>query len=80
MGPPAHFAVNEASVLQGLDVLRGRSERHIEGLCELAYGFLSIGKLAQHPPARDIAKGVKNGIELSGAIFNHTVECMAAWG
>jgi hypothetical protein len=45
-------------------VLRGGRERNSEGFRKLAYRSLATGELAKHPPARGVAEGVKDGIQL----------------
>ena len=64
MGAAAHLATDQPGVLQRLDVLRGGRERDREGFRKLAYRSLAAGKLAKHPPARGVAEGVKDGIQL----------------
>ena len=64
MGAPAHLATDQPGVLQRLDVLRGRRERHGEGLGELADRSLAAGEFAQHAPARGVAERVKDGVQL----------------
>ena len=64
MGAPAHLATDQPGILQRLDVLRGGRERDIEGFRKLAYGSLALGELEKHPPARGVAEGVKDGIQL----------------
>src|SRR5262245_61471467 len=64
MRAAAHLAPEQPGVLQHLDVLRGRRERDREGGCQLADRTRTLGEVAQHLPARGVAKGMKNGIEL----------------
>jgi hypothetical protein len=66
--------MDQPRILECLDVLRGCRERHIEWLGKLTDRSLSLGQLAQHPSARGIAKGVEDGVEMDGAMFNHKVE------
>jgi hypothetical protein len=54
-------------------VLGGRRERHRERLSEFADRPFALGEFPKHAPARGIAKGVKDGIELR-YLFNHVVE------
>src|SRR5438445_10854352 len=60
MSAPAHFATDQSGVLQSLDVLRGRGERHREGLSKLAYRSFTAGQFAKHPPARAVTQGMKD--------------------
>ena len=64
MGASAHLTLDQSGAFQDLDVLRGRRERHGEGLCELADGSLAGGELDQHAPARRVAERMKDGSEL----------------
>ena len=64
MGAAAHLATDQPGVLQRLDVLGGGCERDGEGLRKLADRPLAAGELAKHPPARGVAEGVKDGIQL----------------
>ena len=64
MGAAAHLATDQPGVLQRLDVLRGGRERDSEGFRKLAYRSLATGEFAKHPPARGVAEGVKDGIQL----------------
>ena len=64
MGPATHFATDQPRVLQRLDVLRGRRERHGEGFRKLADRSLAAGEFAKHLPAGGVAEGVKDGVEL----------------
>ena len=64
MGAPAHLAADQPGPLQRLDVLGGGGERDRERLCELPDGPLAIGEVAQHAPARGIAEGVEDGIQV----------------
>jgi hypothetical protein len=45
-------------------MLRGGGERHREGFSKLAYRSLTADQFAKHPPARSVAEGVKDGIQL----------------
>ena len=64
MGAAAHLAADQAGILQRLDVLGGGRERDREGLGKLADRALAVGELAQHPPARGVAEGVEDGVQL----------------
>ena len=64
MGAAAHLAADQPGVLQRLDVLRGGRERDREGFRKLAHRSLATGEVAQHLPARGVAEGMKDGIEL----------------
>ena len=64
MGAAAHLATDQPGVLQRLDVLRGGRERDRERLRKLAHRSLAVGEFAKHPPARGVAEGVKDGIQL----------------
>ena len=75
MSAPAHLSANQSGVLQRLDMLRGRRQRNLEGLGELADRPLPAGECVKHAPARRIAQGVKDGIQLGRLKFNHGVEC-----
>ena len=79
MGAAAHLATDQPGVLQRLDVLRGGRERDSEGFRKLAYRSLATGEFAKHPPARGVAEGVKDGIQLRRLQFNHTVEYKCAF-
>src|SRR6202171_5607210 len=59
-----HLAAGQTGALASLDVLRRRRERDGERLGKLADGAFAAGELAEHLPARGVAEGVKNGIEL----------------
>ena len=74
MRAAAHLAADQSGALQRLDVFRGGGERHGEGFGKLADRPLAAGEFAQHPPARGVAKGVKDGSELGRLKFNHVVE------
>jgi hypothetical protein len=74
MGAAAHLATDHPGVLQRLDVLRGGRERNSEGFRKLAYRALAKGEFAKHPPARGVAEGAKDGIQLRCLWFNHVVE------
>jgi hypothetical protein len=58
--------MDEPGVLQRPDVLRGGGKRDREGLRKLSDRPLAADEFAQHPAARGIAKGMKDGIELRG--------------
>jgi hypothetical protein len=45
-------------------VLRGGRERDSEGFRKLSYRSLATGEIAKHSPARGVAEGVKDGIQL----------------
>jgi hypothetical protein len=45
-------------------VLRGGGKRDSEGFGKLPYRSLATGEFAKHPPARGVAEGVKDGIQL----------------
>src|SRR6185437_1921280 len=60
VGPPAHLALDQACALEDLDVLRGRGQRHGEGLGELPDRALAGGEFAQHAPSRRVAQRVKD--------------------
>ena len=74
MGAPTHLAADQPRILQRLDVLRGGRERHREGVRKLAYGSLANSQFAKHLPARGVAKGVKDGVQLRSRLLNHMVE------
>src|SRR5207244_3996012 len=74
MRAAAHLAADQSGVLECLDVLRGRRERHREGLGKLAHRSFAAGEVAQHPPACGIAESMKDRIELGCFQFNHVVE------
>ena len=61
---PAHLAADQSGVLEHLDVLGGRGERHGEGLRQLAHRPFAADELAEHPPAGRVAEGVKDRGEL----------------
>ena len=64
MGAPAHLALDQSGAFQDLDVLRGRRERHGEGLRELADRSLAGGEFEQHAPARRVAERVEDVAQL----------------
>ena len=64
VGAAAHFATDQAGILQRLDVLGRCGERDREGLGELADRALAVGEVAQHLPARGVAQGVEDRIQL----------------
>ena len=74
MSAPAHLATDKSGVLQRLDVLRRSRERHREGVGKLAYRPLTADQFAKHPPARGVAEGVKDHVQLRRLQFNHVVE------
>ena len=74
MGTAAHLATDQTGVLQRLDMLRGGRERNSEGFRKLADGSLAESEFAKHLPARGVAEGVKDGIQLRRPLFNHMVE------
>lgn len=65
MSAAAHLATDQSGMFQHLDVLRGSLERDCEGFRKLAYRSLATGERTKHPPARGVAEGVKDGIQLS---------------
>jgi hypothetical protein len=64
MGAAAHLAADQPGVLQRLDVLGGGRERDREGFGKLADRPFAAGEVTQHLPARGVAQGVKDGIQL----------------
>ena len=64
MGAAAHLATDQPGILQRLDVLGGGRERDREGFRELAYRPLAAREFAKHLPARGVAEGVKDGVQL----------------
>jgi hypothetical protein len=64
MRAAANLAADQPGILQRLDVLGGRRQRHREWLRELAYRALALGKIAEHLPAGGVAERVEDGIEL----------------
>lgn len=73
MRASAHLAADQPGLFERLDMFRGGGERHFEGFGQLADRLFAIGELAQHVPSGRIAKGVKDGVELEGVLFNHMV-------
>jgi hypothetical protein len=69
----AHGSLDEAGSLERLDMLRRRRKRHAVRFGELADGVLAQGEPLEHAPARWVAEGAKDEIELRW-MFNHTVE------
>ncbi|GAB3437300.1 hypothetical protein GCM10027320_23900 [Massilia solisilvae] len=60
MGTAPYFALDQAGILQHLDVLGGSCERHGEGLGQLAHCPVPAGEFAKHLAAGRIAKSVKD--------------------
>lgn len=69
----AHGAFHKASPLEGLYVLRRRSERHPVWCGELADGLLALGQPLEHRPPSGVAEGTEDEVE-SLCTFNHIVE------
>ena len=66
MRAAAHLAPEQPGVLQHLDVLRGRGKRDREGGRQLADRARALGEVAQHLPARGVAEGTKDNIQVRG--------------
>jgi hypothetical protein len=64
MRAAAHLAAEQPGVLQHLDVLRSGRERDGERFGKLADGALAAGEIAKHVPARGVAEGVEDGVQL----------------
>jgi hypothetical protein len=60
MGASTHLTLDQSGGFKHLDVLRGRRERHSEGLRQLADRPLAGHELHQHAPARRVAQRVED--------------------
>jgi len=74
MRAAAHLSAHEAGVLERLDVLRRRRERHRVRRGELADRLLVARERAQHVPARRVAERVEDRVQPGLVSFNHVVE------
>ena len=61
--PAADLAADQPGTFQRLDVLRGRRQRHLVRLGQLANGAFAFGEFAQHLAARGVAQCVKDRVE-----------------
>lgn len=66
-------AAEETGVLEGLEVLGGGGQRHVERLGELGDGALTGGEGAEDAPARGVGECPEDAVE-AGGMFNHVVE------
>ena len=66
VGAALDGAADQARLLQSLDVLGRRGQRHVEGRRELAHRALALGQTAQHPATRGVSQGVEDGVKLGG--------------
>lgn len=62
MGSAPHDSRNQAGALQGLDVFRGRCQRHAERVCQLTDRLFALREPLKHEPTRGVAQGVKNSV------------------
>src|SRR5689334_19244220 len=72
----ADGAFHESCPLEGLDVLRCRSKRHLVRRGELADCLLALGEPLEHRAPGVVAKRAEDEIESGGRLFNHRVEYM----
>ena len=63
MGAAAHLATDQPGASSTLMCLEAAASDMAKGSRKLAYRSLAAGEIAQHPPARGIAEGMKDGIE-----------------
>jgi hypothetical protein len=73
MDASPHRPFHQAGPLEGLDVLRRRSQRHPVGCGELADRLLPLGEPGEHGSAGVIAEGTEDEVEIAG-MLNHMVE------
>jgi hypothetical protein len=74
MDAPADGAFHEPRSFEGLDVLRGRGERHPIWRRELTHGVFAFGESLEHAPAGLVAECAEDEVEPRVIMFNHVVE------
>jgi len=74
VNPSANGAFHEAGPFQGLDVLRGRGQRHPVGCRQLANRLLALGQPLEHGATRVVAERTEDEVEPYLNMFNHVVE------
>jgi hypothetical protein len=67
-------AANQPCILEDLDVVRNRCERHGKGRRQLADLALTRPELAEHGAAGRVRERMKYGIERYSRLLNHVVE------
>ena len=78
---PALLPGDEARILEHVEMLQDRRQRHGKGLGEIADADgVALAEAGQQRPARRIGEGGKGAVEGGGLIVNHKVKYKGAAG